>query len=74
MTNAKTAILAVALKELLTGSFYVTDIEKMAEVAGVEIPADTLAQMRLLHCVNYRDMPEEVKTCPIVTGKHKNYP
>jgi hypothetical protein len=63
MTPFTRALVSDAVRKMCDprGSFYVTDLQTLADVVGATIPTATLNQFRLLHCMSWRDMSPETR-------------
>lgn len=55
-------VLAVAVKKMLGGRYFsICDLDGILAVVGAVPNGDTYRMLRTLHCVNWMDMPPEVR-------------
>jgi hypothetical protein len=63
MTDAKQLIAITALNKMMAqGHFNICTIDSVAEMLGVNPKGEAYRMLRPLHCVNFSDMPQELRT------------
>lgn len=61
MSDFKLMAVEVALRRLVTqGHFSICAIDNVIAALGIAPPKSLYAELRLLHCVDYGDMPSEL--------------
>lgn len=54
---------SMALVKLLTGAtFYITDVDAIAKVLGVQLGGPDYDALKALHCVRWAEMPESLRS------------
>lgn len=53
--------LVLKLKLFFRGHFYISELRKMLDVAGLIPDGETMRVLELLHCVRYEEMPKQLR-------------
>lgn len=62
LEQIRNLVLAVGLKKMLTAKhFSICDLETLITAARIIPDGDTMRLLRVLHCVDYADMPVELR-------------
>lgn len=62
MDEMKQMVAMTALNKMMVGGhFSICTIDSIAEMLGVDPKGDAYRMLRPLHCVNFADMPSELK-------------
>ena len=63
MESIQRQVVTVALKKMFTSSsFSICAIDNCLKLSGIIADKKTYDTMRPLHCIDYKDMPEEVRS------------
>lgn len=62
LARMKNQVLAVGLRRLFTQNYFcIIDFDNLTKLAGVIVDGEVHQALRVLHCVNWRDMPKDLR-------------
>lgn len=61
LASLRDQTVALKLAMFLRGTFFISELRRMLDVAGIVPCGETMRILELLHCVRYEDMPKPLR-------------